>query len=102
MSKTKVYLAVLDLPEEEQERWVFENVSSYQNLCGEKSLADLAFRLRDEVIVNQGYIAWHKAEVIMCEYMGKAIHWFTQYGQPHHWIITALIAKQKEKADARR
>lgn len=83
--------AVLDMPENEQIDYLF---LYGRNL--DESLADLAFRLRDEVVVNQGDVAWHKAVVIVCEYMGQGTAWFKNYGQPIYWIIAALIAKEKK------
>ncbi|KKN71398.1 hypothetical protein LCGC14_0421200 [marine sediment metagenome] len=100
MSKTEKLLKVLDLPEEEQERWVFENVSSYQNLCGEKSLADLAFRLRDKVISSEnGTRKWvcGMFDVYMKMTGSKLLNWKWGYveAKPIHWIVAALIAKEK-------
>ena len=85
-------LAVLDMPEEEQEEWCRDKTMPYR---WRESLADLAFRLRDEAVVNQGEVAWHRAVVKVCDYMGKRIVWFKGYAQPIHWVIAALIAKEK-------
>ncbi len=92
-------LKVLDMSEDEQYLWVknWQDKNCIKNRAmAFISLADLAFRLRDEVVTNQGEIAWHKAEVIVCEYMGKATCWISHYGQPIHWIIAALKAKEQK------
>ena len=51
MDKTEELLAVLDLPKEEQEKWVAAHLGYNITFGGlaHESLADLAFRLRDEV-----------------------------------------------------
>lgn len=73
-----------------------------------RALADLAFRLRDEVIVEQGTMAWFNALFDLNEYVGGSKkyttpsmpfdedRWLCYYGKPIHWIIAALIAKDKE------
>lgn len=87
-------LAVLDMSEDEQWEWCVKNVK--EKTIGE-SLADLAFRLRDEVVAECGDIVWHKAVVKICDYMRMGTAWFKNYAKPIHWIIAALIAKQKDK-----
>ena len=103
MTKTDKLLAVLDLPEEEQVWWVFENVSSYQNLCGEKTLADLAFRLRDEWAgkLFSRRMSFPKGLKVVWKYKCKKHeakiafdYWLCLIAQPIHWIIAALIVKE--------
>jgi len=73
------------------------------------SLADLAFRLRDEVVaLSNGYYIWldgigevtnYMEGEVYCEtckrpHKTKAlVNWF-EHAQPIHWIAAALIAKQ--------
>ncbi len=64
-----------------------------------KSLADLAFRLRDEAIEDKGDMAWHKATLKICGYMRESSIWFKNYGQPIHWILAAMLAKGKEDGE---
>lgn len=96
-NEIKRLLAVLDMTENspEQYGWLLSTIREHKACCP----ADLAFRLRDKAIVNQGDIAWHKAVVGVCGYMGKETAWFKNYGQPIHWIIAALIAKELGKND---
>lgn len=134
-------LAVLDMTEEEQVRWFYLNGFEKENLgdCGGKSfttttnlagkiisiksndprglrfdrprLADLAFRMRDEVEKdcrpywfwgsNSMKFVWEKC----CDgelppaHEGYCIayRWFFHSAQPIHWIIAAEIAKAGSK-----
>lgn len=89
MSSEQELLAVSDMSEESQIMWSLVHTDMREP----ESLADLAFRLRDEVVVNYGDLIWHKATLKICGYMGKNSIWFKQYAKPIHWIIAALIAK---------
>ncbi len=107
--RIKELLAVLDMPEEDEQivrLFDFSVISSeeYDNFEAGRgfSLADLAFRLRDEAPTN--YLPG--AICIVHEYVdtgvnkmyshnfGGASSWFCFLAQPIHWIIAALIAKE--------
>ncbi len=96
MAKPEELLKLLDMSEDEQKEWcvLYTNMRLYEfpDTFAE-SLADLAFRLRDEAVVKYGDLVWHKAVVKICGYMWKETAWFKNYGKPIHWIIAALIAK---------
>ena len=102
MSKEEL-LAVLDMSKEEQRLWCVANTEpgSWAHL------ADLAFRLRDEVIKNNKTPAGQLYKATECVYVYLAenniltprIHsnpWWKYHAKPIHWIIAALIAKEKE------
>ena len=108
--KIKELLAVLDLPEREQFHKlddlgiIDENHREMIFLFGQNSgLADLAFRLRDEVRSNGHFYAgiiyvrrkMTGKEICDCEHClcFAAIYEF----KPIHWIIAALIAKELAK-----
>ncbi len=90
-------LKVLDMSEEDQ--WVFCAQHCKKPI---ESLADLAFRLRDEVLnkVN-GILATHALQVVYFYVSGipsgwtdkMVLEWFSFSAKPIHWIIAALIAK---------
>lgn len=115
MSKTDELLAVLDVPEEEQRKWVnkYCNKEKIDNTiliphpelgCEdyeiEISLADLAFRLRDETDRHD----WETGLFEIYEYLAskqpkkKMLYtfgfWKTAFAQPIHWISAALKAKK--------
>jgi len=101
MSKIDELLAVLDMPEDEQIIWCAKN-AGYDLL--DSTLADLAFRLRDEVKkqgLNLQY--YNAAQWVMYKATGSHNHgdykdkWFSYNAQPIHWIIAALIAKELAK-----
>lgn len=64
-----------------------------------KSLADLAFRLRDEAVARQDG-TWCEAEHEVYLYLEKDKQgwdldtWFVMEAEPIHWIITAIRAKE--------
>lgn len=121
--KIKELLSVLDMPEEEQWKWLNDNFPDDDALhfcsgtpvclVGEQELAFLAFRLRDEVWDTEG---WTKAKEIIwlhCrkeaakakelfesvddgdEPLWRRINgWFVNVAKPIHFIIAALIAKE--------
>ena len=121
MDKNKL-LKVLDMPEKEQRAWVGYFAKEQQwrpcthtschnhkshpcENCGRiggyyylGSLADLAFRLRDEagVIGNM-----HKGIKMVCKKASPPnktfIEWWAYEAQPIHWIIASLIAKEANK-----
>lgn len=130
MATEKELLDVLDMSEDEQETWIgqyafahkkesqalldFETSDKeYNNSYGDiglpMSLADLAFRLRDEageVALMKGqkqvYIAVHYKEEFWKNYSettsyAETERWFgSKEARPIRWIIAALIAKDKE------
>lgn len=113
-------LAIIDMPEDGQKIWlVCENV--IQNSEGEKgqvvleeSLADLAFRLRDDFHYALGSVVWDKAcwevwahekkrqgsNILDREHLsletklGYCTSWAAFWATPIHWIVIALIAKE--------
>ena len=96
---------VLEMPEERQLKWAQKNLmeSSSERWC--TSLADLAFRLRDEA-VNIRYsklvsamekVAMKSAKALTSYDMEGFNEWFTMEAQPIDWIIAALIAKELAK-----
>jgi len=126
MTKTEKLLAVLDLPNKPQDEmaemynwtpvdvWICQNILTggdetiaYQK--GYLSRADLAFRLRDEIVkadLANETDCWCEASYEVFLYViGEENEkdevgldtWFSMYAKPIHWIIAALIAKQKEK-----
>lgn len=100
-------LELLDMTEEEQEKWV-RNAGIIDVFPRVESLADLAFRMRDEIEFKQQH-CWTKAiRIIHDECVGihpdvektswMAIYrWFFNYAQPIHWIVAALKAKELAK-----
>jgi hypothetical protein len=111
----KELLAVLDLPEEEhlmavaKLAWRSRKKSSiladfhreYKGGYMDTSLADLAFRLRDEAVSDlperNAAEKWESALKAVCKHIGIYLpidEWFVDHAQPIHWIIAALIAKE--------
>ena len=108
MNKNKQeLLAVLDMSEKEQRKWLLINYF-HQRMPG-ISNADLAFRLRNEVIAKDDeseidcnwceasyevylYVIGEENEMEAKEGLDT---WFTMRAQPIHWIITALITMEK-------
>ena len=113
-------LAVLDMDEDFQWNFLITR-QDIQEMCQNqldawseskykrRVLADLAFRLRDEIIVNeQGRMAWFNALFDVNEYVGGSKkyttpsmpfdedRWLCYYGKPIHFIIAALITKEKK------
>ena len=85
----KKLLAVLDMSEDEQWDWVFSQHAEVID-SGDESLADLAFRLRDET-VSTDYKSWCEAVDVVLENSARG-HWI-DFSRPIDWIIAALIAK---------
>lgn len=109
MSKTEELLAVLDLTRQEQWEWLEAKFSETDDLhcclgtpicfTGEQDLANLAFRLRDEMFSSaKGKAAWCRGCRIVIKAANNSDE-FPVWSQPIHWIIAALIAKHKEKPD---
>lgn len=93
--KEKEILAVLDLPEKNQRKWLLVNIFGERIL--RESTADLAFRLRDEVIDKYGVYAWREAKEVMGLFGNKRTtdKWWQEFAQPIYWIVAALLAKEK-------
>lgn len=100
-------LELLDMTEEEQQgqiiNWAYMNMDSakYHAFVSKmpESLADLAFRLRDEILNSEnGTIKWVAGmfDVYMKMTGSKLLNWKWGYikAKPIHWIIAALIAKE--------
>ena len=97
---TDELLKVLDMTARQQAEWV----CFYTDIHTGESLADLAFRMRDEVDV----VNLHDALVKVHDYCDRgadrmyvnnyngAINWFIHLAPPIHWIIAALLAKEME------
>lgn len=105
-------LKVLDMSGEEQKAIILD-------LCHESppykgrfgcSLADLAFRLRDEVkdlpaamidnVVNVEETPWRLAMALVwghCSKFSNHNDFWTIEAKPIHWIVAALIAKEMAK-----
>lgn len=98
-------LAVLDMSEDEQWEWCVKNVK--EKTIGE-SLADLAFRLRDETKnlihrsgdwgnLNALYEAQKEVYTKVTgevAFVGELSGFWMCEAKPIHWIIAALIAKE--------
>lgn len=100
---------VLDMSEKEQYIWLFGVGIIHHHPTDEnqiESLADLAFRLRDEVVKNiddaevfhkscKDVIIYLKVKVVgFCD--PGTIHDFYMFNaKPIHWIIAALKAKER-------
>ena len=92
-------LKVLDMSEDAQISWIRKNVSSGQ------SLANLAFRLRDETTMPGLAVACEQVFHCAKKFHGKpdvsatpkTWMWFVCCAKPIHWIIAALIAKECKK-----
>ena len=119
MSKTEGLLKVLDMPEVEQWEWLHswvrakyfkENSAYYVWFSGDikRASADHAFRLRDEVLKKEKF--WYgNLHIVYCHVKNMNINYditpgtLSQYflfeAKPIHWIIAALIAKEKANAD---
>jgi hypothetical protein len=99
-------LEILDMTEEEQAHWIVEwleyngqkgDLERY-NRC-ELSLADLAFRMRNEAVRNYKK-EWDRAIVtIQIKYATSNNYgsWWQNMSQPIHWIVAALKAKEIAK-----
>lgn len=125
MSKIDELLAVLDLPEEEQSVWLFDRfATSFMKKMQEvgdrlkweenewrstkqdamsNQVADLAFRLRDEIGEGRMFDDLNCEEAVY-KYRVKENYrpemftsWWICHSKPIHWIIAALIAKELAK-----
>ena len=93
----------LAMSEDELYRWLLDN--DYIIRASSQSLADLAFQLRDEVIMLKGF-PFIAAQVYNHVHGYKPnkgeIHapivmmwiWFASHAKPEHWIAAALAAKE--------
>ncbi len=108
-------LKVLDMSEEEQVSWLCNYIYHHEKgadywhnfLNRHISLADLAFRLRDDLVKQAPYsmrYAWENALEEVYQYEKELnkegtdkAGWGLDWSQPIHWIIAALIAKNKNK-----
>ncbi len=111
--KIKELLVVLDMPVEEQWAWITEGKKVIEFFPDDeifigdpqKYLADLAFRLRDEVKAFVGHKFWDEGKCLVANYVANDVEggglaynqWFIDNSQPIHWIIAALIAKELAK-----
>lgn len=106
MSEVDKLLAVLNLTENSPERygWLLSTIREHNACCP----AELAFRLRDEVVKiwknPPGYWVWGEAlknvycKVTKREWDGIEFRrWFVYESQPIHWVISSLIAKELAK-----
>ncbi len=103
---------VLEMPEDEQRNWLKRYsqgrtffADHWQDyLCGHISLADLAFRLRDEA-TRQGWdfqVLLNKVRIAGEEgYDGDGLRegafWICHISKPIHWILAAIQAKGMSK-----
>ena len=95
-------LLVLGMSEDEQSYWTAENTDRRVRGGSYESLADLAFRLRDEVLKeHSGCERYHEAIEDIYKYreirkQGTSLYAWTAYQlKPIDMIIAALIAKQE-------
>ncbi len=101
MDKVKELLGVLDL-DADHRFWAIQKHLSPEDAqlydTQEISLADLAFRLRDEVVNSSNLWPeiWNEALRLVARKYKKTQkdEWFVDSAQPIHWIIAALIAKE--------
>jgi hypothetical protein len=104
-------LKVLDHSEDQQKIFLVVNdvIKTEKGEKGEvvlcESLADLAFRLRDEMVKREDG-NWCEAEMQVYDYLGAEKTYdcgldtyFVMYAQPVYWIIAALIAQEMGKKD---
>lgn len=87
----KDLLKILNMSEDEQEKWLIEKAYKIPGV----SLADLAFRLRNETMKQ--YEFWHSGEYAVQEYLienGRPCIRIVWPTKPIQWIIAALIAKK--------
>ena len=109
MTEQEKILAVLDMSEEEQKSWCWFNIENEQYYTSRKrdiNLADLAFRLRDEVDFNiyleeleVVYHLWQKRGTIDEQMENNLITftcWLAIYITPIDRIIAALLAKESK------
>lgn len=100
MSKIDELLAVLDMTKAEQYGWAVDKYPEYLAKYPQKSLADLAFRLRDEAC-KISCEKYHESLESVYNYHGIQKQCQSFYGwlmyriEPIDWIIAALIAKEQ-------
>jgi len=99
-------LKVLDMSEKEQRKWLL--VNSFKERMPHESLADLAFRLRDEVCSDPNgidkykqalhliYRTWLDKQSDKARLIVTFTIWLIAFADPIDEIIAALIAKDKE------
>ena len=111
ISAIEKLLAVLDMTEEEQTSYLIEVAENNLDdewwnkyFYGHISLADLAFRMRDEAnrLKTLKYAqrkVWEKTEYEKAQPFKpmNPMVWWLDFSQPIHWIIAALIAKELAK-----
>ncbi len=91
-------LKILEMSEAEQVVWC-EKPENGNRGFGE-SLAEVAFRLRDEVRREKGN--YDHAVYIVFNYekqknkYDNVFYWMAYIAKPIHWIIAALIAKEQK------
>ncbi len=97
-------LKVLDMPKDspEQYGWLLSTIREHKACCP----ADLAFRLRDELVRLTPYsdrYAWNNVLEKVYQHVKKnreegtdKAGWGLDWSQPIHWIIAALIAKENK------
>jgi len=97
-------LSVLDMTEEKQNIWVWKNILGYSDkavnrvflgIYKPESLADLAFRMRDEADLDITYsltLIWDYKKINK-----DFVHWIINDSQAIDWIIASLIAKELAK-----
>jgi len=107
--KIEKLLAVPDMPEGEQGKWLVDNkiigfgAFAMGDDAARACLADLAFRLRDEVIktsddsLSSGFVSIYVKCADRISNATDCFMWFMFNAQPIHWIIAALIAKELAK-----
>ena len=92
-------LKVLDMSKDEQGEYLFQK-DIWKLEIQKESLADLAFRLRDEAVAKN-HADFHNAIYnIMVKVEGDnkwaTAFWGECLAKPIHWIIAALIAKEQD------
>ena len=102
MTEIEKLLKVLDMSHNEQAVWCEK--PKHGNRQMGQSLADLAFRLRDEaklLTTKGGYSLWYKAKIEVFNYefekdkTRRGTDAFWEYDTKEiHFIVRALIAKQ--------
>lgn len=93
--KIEGLLAVLDMPEVEQVQFLVDYLeSSIDQSYLPNQLADLAFRLRDEVGSNTLFLNSLQKVAWYVKAKAPPALWGVSYAQPIHWIISSLIAKE--------
>lgn len=113
-TKIDELLAVLDMPKDELDAWLKttfmvgiarNELPHYMSISSTSvNLTDLAFRLRDELVLatphSERYAFGNALEIVYeherengTEGTNKA-GWGRDFAQPIHWVIASLIAKE--------